>query len=285
MFRAGFLLSFALAACARATPAPPPKPPVAPVEQTVTFGEWVALPFGSYLAPASGFVAPDGGVDVVWNFHACHAAEADFRATSANVVFACINNLGMGTAPYWDAFNDPARFGKLLGDLTSSLEQSQGRKVHVRSLVLVAWSAGYASVQQILSVPSYYEQTRAVVLLDGLHAGYTKNPDGSPTKKPRLETVGSLLRFAEDAAQGKKVMVFTHSAVVPPDYASTTEMARALEERLQMTRTATDADFPGAIDVADREGLHVRGFEGREAKDHIAQLHQGKPALMKWVLR
>jgi len=248
------------------------------------FGEWKALSFGSYLAPASP-LASDGGFDVVWHFHACRAADKDWRALDARVVVVCINNLGMGTAPYWDAFADAARFGKLEAEVERAIAKDAGvASAHVATRTLVAWSAGYASVQQILAVDRYYASTSAVVLLDGLHAGYTRAPDGTPTKTPRLDTVGPILRFAEDAAAGKKTFVFTHSAVIPPDYASTTEMARALEQRLGMQSSSSDGDFPGAIDVADRGNSHVRGFEGGEAKDHIAQLHLVTTALTKWVL-
>jgi hypothetical protein len=261
----------AVIACAPAPPVPVPLPVAAPAP---VFGEWTPLSFGSYLAPTTDVVAKDGSVELIWHFHACRAADKDWRSLDANVVIVCINNLGMGTAPYWDAFNDPTRFGRLEDEVMKAVGAQS-----VRRTTLVAWSAGYASVQQILAVPRYYDEASAVVLLDALHAGYVTGG-----KAPNIDTVGPILRFADDAAHGKKTFVFTHSAVVPPDYASTTEMAAALELRLKMTRSPTDEDFPGAIDVADLSGAHIRGFEGREAKDHIGQLHWLTRALTKWVL-
>ena len=42
-----------------------------------------------------------------------------------------------------------------------------------------------------------YDRTSAVVLLDGLHAGYTMNADGSPTKLANIETTGSPRQSAD----------------------------------------------------------------------------------------
>lgn len=269
-----------LIGCGAAPPAPAPAP--APIEM----GEWRAFSFGAWLAPTTSPVAKDGSITLLWHFHACRAADKDYRTLAANVVIVCINNLGMGTAPYWEAFHDPARFGKLEQEVVAAVAKDQNRPdARVGRTILVAWSAGYASVQQILNVPKYYDETSAVVLLDGLHAGYTKNADGTPTKTPSLDTVGSILHFAEDASRGKKTFVFTHSGVIPPGYASTTEMAHALADRLKMGRTSADPDFPNAIDVADGGDVHVRGFEGGEAKDHISQLHWVTPVLKKWILK
>ena len=268
--RLALLASLALACGGQA--APPTKSAPIAVELT----DWKPLSFGSYLAPVSS--APS--VTLIWHFHACRAAENDYRSLAGNIVVVCLDNLGMGTAPYWDAFKDPHRFGVLEREVMAAL----GPGVHVERTVLVAWSAGYASIQQILNAPDVYDRTSAVVLLDGLHAGYTKNADGSPTRVANIDTVGSLLRFARDASTGNKAFVFTHSAVVPVGYASTTEMAHALEDRLTMVRGSADPDFAQSIDVADLGNLHVRGFAGGRAKHHITQLHWLAPVLRKWVL-
>jgi hypothetical protein len=268
-----FVLAFVVGCAAKPiTPTAPPVPAQAPVE----LGDWRPLSFGAYLAPK---VLPHEPMTVLWHFHACRAAEKDYRSLGMNVVIVCLDNLGIGTAPYWNAFNDPTRFGRMRDEVAAALPE-----LRVGKLVLVAWSAGYASVQQILNVSKYYDETNAVVLLDGLHAGYTKNADGTPTKIPNLDTVSSILRFAQDAAAGKKAFVFTHSGVIPPGYASTTEMAHALAERLKMAPSATDSDFPTTTFAADSGNAHVRGFDGGLAKDHIAQLHLVMPVLRKWVL-
>ncbi len=269
-----------LIACGASTP--PPQVAHGPVEMS----DWKTLSFGSVLIPKTNAIAQDGSFTLVWHFHACRAADADYRSLEAPVVVMCINNLGLGTAPYTDAFTDHERFAKLEQEVLATVVKDQVRPdAHVGRTILVAWSAGYASIQQILSVHKYYEQTSAVVLLDGLHTGYTKNADGSSTKIPNIETSRALLRFADDASVGKKVFVFTHSGVVPPDYASTTEMAHALESRLKMGVFPSDVTFPGAIDVADGGNVHIRGWTGGEAKDHIAQLHWVAPVLNRWVLR
>ena len=80
----------------------------------------------------------------------------------------------------------------------------------------------------------YYAMVDSVVLNDSLHAGYTAGPKGVEKRPSQgvervdLKMLRGFVRFARDAAAGTKTMVMTHSAIVPPDYASSTEATRAL---------------------------------------------------------
>lgn len=253
-------------------------PPVTPTPEApkVELGTWRGTSFGAYLAPKGAFLDASGGFDLLFEFNAGMMAERDMRTLGANVVYLCMQNLGMGTTPYWDTFTDRTHFAALLAETTRSIATRTGRKdAHVRRLGLVAWSAGYAAVQQILGVPRYYEQIGAVVLLDGLHTGYVKRLDGTPTRQPELRTIAPFVRFAEDAAQGKKVFVFTHTAIIPPDYASTAEVADALAKKLGAT---ADGD---ALSVGD---FHVLAHGGGSARDHVENLHLIDDVLSRWVL-
>jgi len=270
----------ALAACQGAahveTP-PPAAPPPSSVAPKAELGAWHGTSFGTYLAPKDTFLDDSGGFDLLFELNAGMMAEGDMRTLGAKVVYLCMATpTGLGTTPYWDMFVDQTRFASLLAETTHSVKTMTGRKdAHVRRLGLVAWSAGYAAVQQILVVPRYYDQIGAVVLLDGLHTGYVKKPDGTPTKEPELRTLAPFVRFAEDAAQGKKVFVFTHTAIIPPDYASTTEVANALAKKLGAT---PDGD---ALSLGD---FHVLAHGGGAARDHVDNLHLIDDVLARWVL-
>jgi len=221
-------------------------------------------PFTSYLAPdaVAGF---DGGVDVVVHFHGASLAEADWRSgVELPVAIVNVSIPGYGVGPYRDAFADPARFRALVDDVVARVGGA-----HVRRLGLIAWSAGYGAVQQVLADEESYPAIDTVVLLDGLHADYV---DGSPD--PRA--LAPFARFAHDAAAGRKQMIVTHSSVVPGGYASTGETASALlddvgAERVEETRT----NARGMVEWyhADQNGLHVRGFRGGDARDHLEQVH------------
>ena len=61
-----------------------------------------------------------------------------------------------------------------------------------------------------------------------------------------------FVRFARDAAEGKKEMVVTHSEVFPGTFASTTETADYLLGRLGLGRQATLAWGPQRTQLLSR---------------------------------
>lgn len=236
----------------------------------LTYWRPLGVPGGSagslvYLAPKDGFVADDGGVDVIVHFHQATLADREWRksGTSAVVISAAYAYVG-GSGPYRDAFADAERLNEMLKDVTERVHAT-----HVRRLALVSFSAGYGAIGQILDDPRYYAMVDAVILLDSLHADYTDS------HAVDTSTLGGILRFAKDAADGKKAMFVTHSSIVPPDYASTTETAAVLCEAAGAPLVSeVKTNDRGMIekDHADRGGFHVRGYRGEGPKDHMDQL-------------
>lgn len=235
------------------------------LEKPVDFDSWKGMSHGAtYLAPKSDFVADDGGVDVIVHFNAGQLADKEWRKSGANAVIMSATYGQFGTQAYKDAFADPNRFGAMLSDLVERVHAT-----HVRKLALVSWSAGYAATSTILREPRYYAMVDTVVLLDGLHTDYTR------THEVDTRMMTTLLGFAADAADGKKTMIVVHSSIVPPGYASTTETAAALCEAVHVERTFEERkNARGMVERyhADRGNLHVRGYKGGEAKDHMDQL-------------
>jgi hypothetical protein len=255
----------------------------------LAFDRWRGLSFGTYLAPASDFVAPDGGVDVVFHFHAGQMAEKELKASGVNAVFVSCG-FGIGSGAYSAALASPQRFQRMLDELVKNLEKETGKKgLHVRKLALASWSAGFAAVGKILGVDRYYAMIDTVILNDSLHAQYVgPNPkvDGYSTSRGAervdLNMLRSFVRFAKDAAAGTKSMTITHSAIIPPDYASSAEATDALLTAVDVSATLTRPEDEAPSPVwrgmtltkrADSGNLHVRGFRGRGPRDHFEHLH------------
>ena len=60
-----------------------------------------------------GLRPPDGGVDVVFHFHAGQMAEREMKESGVRAVFVSCG-YGMGSGAYADAFANPERFGRML---------------------------------------------------------------------------------------------------------------------------------------------------------------------------
>ena len=255
---------------------------------------WHGLSFGSYLSPKSGFVTDDGGVDVVFHFHAGQMAERQMKESGVNAVFVSCG-YGIGSGAYADALANPARFGRMLDELVKNLETQTGRKgLHVRHLALASWSAGFAAVGKILGVERYYAMVDTVILNDSLHSQYKDpNPKASGVSTVRgadrvdLKMIRSFVRFAKDAAAGQKSMAITHSAIIPPDYASSTEATQALLTAIEVPAETTDEGGWRSMKLvkrADAGNLHVRGFRGAGPRDHFEHLYLLGEVLRSWVV-
>src|SRR5262249_27528645 len=150
----------------------------APAEaRPVEFDTWAGFGVAScsYLA-ATNAVQDDGAVDVIWHFHAGQMATRDMKASNARAVFVSCG-YGIGTGGYSSHFDDPGAFTSMMKSLTRTIARKTGREVHLGHLALASWSAGFAAVNRILSVPEWYEKTDAVLLFDSLHAQYIDLPE------------------------------------------------------------------------------------------------------------
>lgn len=270
----------------------------------IPYGNWKGLTGGcSYIAPKSDFVGADGGIDVVFHFHAGQMAERQLKASGTNAVFVSCG-FGLGTSPYAERFASPGAFGWMVDKLVKSLEaDNPGQpRVRLRHVVLASWSAGFAAVGKILAVPRYYEMVDAVVLNDSLHARYKgeSKAAGQGWENVDVDSMGTWLKLTNDAIRGKKAFVVTHTSILPPDYASSAEATAALMTAanvplLEVAEGERPEPFcavnaargrPMSLAVrADVGSLHVRGYRGRGPKDHFDHLYLVGEALRSWVVR
>jgi len=129
------------------------------------------------------------------------------------------------------------------------------------------------------------DRVDAVLVLDGLHIGYAPRDHSLD-----FERLAACERFARQASLGQKLLLITHSEIIPKgDYASTQETANKLLARLGVARAmggeATEipklASLRGRpmqrlvpLSRADVGELHVRGYAGAQKDDHLMHLLQ-----------
>ena len=218
-------------------------------------------------------VNPNKPVPLVVHFHGApwliqiHVARYQPRAALITV------QLGAGSSAYRRPFENPELFRELLAEAAQALSIKRGWS----SITLTGFSAGYGGIRQILRRPEYFATVNNVLLLDGMHTSYS--PEGKLLVDGGTilaSDINVFVNFARAAVAGKKRFVITHSEIFPGAYASNTETADYLLAQLALKRRAKSATGPMGmqqISVVDVKGLHVRGYAGNTARDHVDFLH------------
>ena len=245
---------------------------------------------GKLLIPKVGGHTQGFGYDVVVHFHGARAARIYLAQTALGVSFVGIDE-GDGSGAYEDAFTSPGAFPALLASIESQLKKASGDdRAHIRHLGLIAWSAGYGAVREILKQHGD-EHVDAVVLLDGLHASFKPG-----VKKARgvgsasSQAIQPIFEFAKQALRGKKTFIFTHSQVDPIRYPSTSLTADLLLRDLGLKRLkVADAGGPYAqVAAVDAKGFHLWSYRGRNELahcDHLRHISQAVRDVLEVVWR
>lgn len=236
------------------------------------YARWDRAPsLGQMIVPNRGGLTKDGRFDVMIHFHGHEAVRKEWTQVMDGAVLVGID-LGIGSAAYADPFRAPSTFRRLLRSVEQGVARHTGRsQAKVRKVGLSCWSAGYGAVAQILSQSLGRKLVDTVVVLDGMHTGYL---GGTRLDRAQLKP---FVRYARRAAQGDGLMFISHSSIIPPGYASSTETARYLVRALGGRPRAAKprrAD-PWGLDLNsrfDRGGLHVRGYDGNDKMDHCAHI-------------
>ena len=188
-------------------------------------------------------------------------------------------DLGIGSGAYQSTFSSPAAFENLLTSVEAAVARHAGRRTaRIRKLALSSWSAGYGAIEQILRQPAA-KRVDSLILLDSLHAGYVDEQ----AKTLKTDQLTPFVAFAKRAAARQTFMFMSHSSIVPPGYASTTEVADYLVRQLGgRVKNASRQDVLGLdmIDRFDKGNFHMRGYTGDNKPDHCAHI-----GLMAEVLR
>ncbi len=244
---------------------------------------WNRAPtLGQMLLPKRGGVSSRGEFDVMFHFHGHDPARKEWVRVMNGVVFVGIT-LGVGSGKYEETFRNHAAFPKLVESVEREVARKAGRsKARARRIGLSAWSAGYGAVQEILRDPPSRNRVDSVILLDGMHCGYAGQ---GGLNRPQIQP---FIDFARRAATGDRFMLVSHSSIIPPGYASTTETANFLIHELggkPAKAKARKGDPMGLELIArfDRKGFHVRGFSGNDTMDHCAHLGFYRDVLTSYI--
>lgn len=249
------------------------------------FGEYGAWdytpPLGQMLVPEKLERDSDGKVPVMFHFHGHDPIRKEWVQAMKSAVLVGLD-LGINSGPYLRKFESPDTFEYMLSNVESALEKRLGEKIEIGKIGLSSWSAGYGAVQRVLE-SSLASRVDAVILLDGLHTGFT-NTEGAKA------TLAPFVRFAQRAANGDAFMHVSHSSILPPGYASTTETASYLIWQVggvPEERSARDTDPMGLrlMRAYDKGDFHVEGYTGNGKLDHCAQLGVYREVLKNHVAK
>lgn len=245
------------------------------------YGSWHRdVRYGQYLRPVQGGLRRDGSFDVMFHFHGHEAIRKEWVKSMRGAVLASVD-LGIGSGAYENTFRDPNAFKEYLSSVEAAMAKATGNpKAHARHIGLSAWSAGYGAVLRILEQP-LGRRVDSVILLDGLHSGYV---DGHVDGRP----IQSVINYAKAAVQGKQLFFMSHSSIIPPGYASTTETAQWVVWSIggrpridHSTRKYTHG--LDLIDYFDRGNFHERGYLGNDKMDHCAHIGLYKDVLDRHI--
>jgi len=235
------------------------------------YDPWSNAPsIGQMVAPRKGGVTKTGAFDLIVHFHGHEPIRKEFVKTAKGSVLVGID-LGIGSGAYSSGFSSPQVFTNLIASVEAAMAKKTGNKnAHVRHLTLSAWSAGYGAIEQILRQPAG-KKVEAVVLLDSLHTGYVDEH----SKALKTVQIEPFIDYAKRAAKKQAFMFMSHSSIIPPGYASTTEVATHVVGELRgKPKKAKRADVLGLdmIRRFDKGDFHVRGYTGDDKPDHCAHI-------------
>lgn len=235
------------------------------------------------LAPGDCF-ADGAPYDLVVHFHGLADVVAGERDEAELDGVLAVANAGAWSRDYRREYGRPGTLDAVLERVDGELDRlCPGKKRELRRLALSGWSAGYSVIRHVLR-DSGPERVDAVLLSDGIHASLA--PSDADRRGVLSTDVDSFVRFGKLALEGKKLFSITHSSIQTPDYASTTETTNYLLSQLGLGRTLLGAASsepsrdPGRpTSEVVRGGLHVRGYAGPTAPDHVWQIRSMGPTL------
>jgi hypothetical protein len=231
-------------------------------------GKRFDLPTGKLFVP-DYFKPESSEIALVVHFHgAAWLAEENLYKARKNAVLVSVH-LGAFSSPYRLRFQNQEAFQNILDSALLVLnKEGIVSNPKIKFLCITSFSAGYGGVRELLKVQNYYDRIDAILLADGLHCSYTD----SVARTLDSVQMSGFLRYAKDAAEGKKVFVVTHSQIFPGNYASTTETADYLINGIGAMRTpASGLNERGMFrtSVCEVKGFRLYGFEGETGPDHL----------------
>lgn len=153
--------------------------------------------------------------------------------------------------------------------ISSFLKVEYGNLTKIGRIGLGGFSAGYAPIQKHLK-----HDLDSVIIIDGIHYG----PRGQPNPIEHKPFVDYAMRARDKG----KLMIISHSSILPP-YSSSTDAANYILKQIEAKRVNATQNreyrYPTRYGTiiqpntrADSNGFHVEGYLGTTAQSHFEQL-------------
>jgi len=236
-------------------------------------GETTALTDGRLFVPA-GFRPGARDVPLTLHLHGAHgvAARNHLRAGSPGVLVSVV--LPGLSAVYTERFRDPTALRRVLGEARDLLRRRYAADLEPGPLTVTSFSAGFGGVRELLRDAEAFDRIETLVMADSLYAGFTGDP---AARRVHPEHMAGFLRFAGEAAAGRKRFVLTCTRLHTPTYASTGETAGYLREHLGLPLREAGETWPGGLALlarAERGGCRLLFFAGETGPEHMRHLHE-----------
>ena len=215
----------------------------------------------------------NGKFDLIVHFHGAPTTmKPAFEKTGLNSVMLIVN-LGVGSGRYEQNYNDKNALTRLTQGASKVVNRvCKDSPVRLDRVALSSWSAGYGAIYRMLMHKRIAERVDAVLLSDGLHAGFIDK--GQRLVNPAQ--MSPFTQFAEAATKGSKLFAITHSDI-KTRYASTSETASYLIEAVGLKRHRRASPGPRKTMLLTSEtstkGFSVQGFAGADTRAHCDHLY------------
>lgn len=234
----------------------------------------IPLSVGTLHIP-EGYWPKDGRADLVVHFHGtAERARTALEQSGKDAALVAVVCNGLSNAYATPFRKDPKLFGNIIHEALAQVAKQCGvDEAKLGRLVVSSFSAGYGAVREILKSTGYVSQITDLVLVDTVYAGYAVE-DGHNVVQPN--DMASFVTAAHSAVRGEMNFWLTYSQVVPPGYASTSETAHYLADKVGLKiQPAEGEDAPGLTLTAkaDKGGFHIRGYEGDDGPAHMKHLY------------
>jgi hypothetical protein len=212
-------------------------------------------------------------VDLIVHFHGDPATFHNNVAwAKLNVVEVTVNYSGLSSA-YSTPFQNTGLFNTLLNDALTRVrnEADFPDNVNYGKVAVSSFSAGYGAVREILKQQSYYDRINALLAADSCYASFTSSTDHTPLDSQMVD----YRRYAQDAANGAKTFIFSHSQVPTYTYCETRETADDLMAYLGISPVADNSHGLGTLDFyryAKQGNFVVHGALGTDGDSHLEHL-------------
>jgi hypothetical protein len=242
--------------------------------ETAPPGQRTNLIHGQLFIPGGFKTDPKGGFDLTLHLHgAPDVVASNFIAAKCSGVLANVTLPGLSAA-YAERFTDTNTFWSILRETEARLKCPTTPSPQIRYVTITSFSAGFGGVREMLKDTNIFARIDAILMADSIYAGFTGDV---PERKINPAHMEGFLRFAREAAEGRKRLLISHSQLSTPTYASTVETADYLIVQLGGHRDDSVIDWPAGMRLLSRfqQGhCEILGFAGDTAEHHMQHLRQ-----------